>query len=53
MSQTHKSVRIEVYFNRDLNDNEIMQFVDNLLHKHPFVSDYEYEHPSNEGQLTP
>jgi|Laugresu1bdmlbsd_1035121.scaffolds.fasta_scaffold26417_2 hypothetical protein len=45
---THKSVNITVYFNGELDDGEVQDFVDRILHKyhHPddVVSDYEYWH---------
>lgn len=41
---THGMVRIAVYFDQDMNDDEVMKFVDNLLHDCPNVSDYEYDH---------
>ena len=44
MTQNHKMVRVAVYFNRDLDDDEVMEFVDNLLHQYPNVVDYEYDH---------
>jgi hypothetical protein len=44
MTQTQGMVRIAVYFNQDLSDDEVMKFVDNLLHEHPNVADYEYDH---------
>jgi hypothetical protein len=44
MTETHRMVRIAVYFNQDLNDDEVMNFVDNLFTDYPNVSDYEYDH---------
>ena len=45
---THKSVNITVYFNGELDDGEVQDFVDRILHKyhHPddVVADYEYWH---------
>jgi hypothetical protein len=45
---THKSVNIAVYFNGELDDGEVQDFVDRILHKyhHPddVVADYEYWH---------
>jgi len=45
---THKSVNITVYFNGELDDGEVQDFVDRILHRyhHPddVVSDYEYWH---------
>jgi hypothetical protein len=44
----HKSVNITVYFNGELDDGEVQDFVDRILHKyhHPddVVQDYEYWH---------
>ena len=44
MIETHGKVHIAVYFNQDLTDDELMKFVDNLLHEHPNVADYAYDH---------
>ena len=45
---TYKSVNITVYFNGELDDGEVQDFVDRILHRyhHPddVVSDYEYWH---------
>jgi len=43
---THKSVNISVYFNDEMDDGEVQDFVDRIPHKyqHPddVVKDYEY-----------
>jgi hypothetical protein len=45
---TNKSVNITVYFNGELDDGEVQDFVDRILHKYHdpdnVVSDYEYWH---------
>ena len=50
---THKSVNIAVYFNGELDDGEVQDFVDRILHKyhHPddVVGDYEYWHDEQDS----
>ena len=45
---THKSVNVSIYFNDELDDGEVQDFVDKILHKYRqpnnVVSDYEYWH---------
>ena len=45
---THKSVNVSIYFNDELDDGEVQDFVDKILHKYHqpnnVVSDYEYWH---------
>jgi len=40
----HDLVVITVYFRQPQDDAGVMTFVDHLLHCHPSVQDYEYEH---------
>lgn len=42
-NQTHGKVTITVYFNQDLNDDELMKFVDEIFVNYPNVVDYEYD----------